>query len=439
MTTFNNAHYKYTLQYKINSILRNKDIFISFLLFDFGKKYNKREIITMNEETTKRNIVFLGTSLPRECGLATFSQDMLDEIKKINDFNPPHIMAVNNDKSYEYGSQVMGEINQFERADYLRAANDLNQSNTDVLVIQHEFGIYGGESGEYVVELAAQLTIPFIVIFHTVLSEPSDKQRQIMKQLADLSYKVVTMVENKVQDLIEVYNIPAEKIKMYHHGVPFVDTGSRTELKERYGYSDRQVLSTFGFLSPGKGIEYAIQAMSGVVKTHPEALYIIWGKTHPVVKQQVGEVYRQKLTDLVSELGLENNVAFVDRLLTQEEVVQSLVLSDVYLTPYLGKDQAVSGTLAYGIGYGRVIISTPYRYAIEMLADGRGLLAEFNDSASLETHILNILDHPALKAEMEEKTMALGKTMMWSEVAKSYAQLFREVMSSSYGLKGSAV
>lgn len=393
----------------------------------------------MNNKTVKRNIVFLGTSLPRECGLATFSQDMLDEIAKINDFNAPHIMAVNNEKTYVYGNQVIGQIDQFKREDYSRAATELNQSNTDVLVIQHEFGIYGGESGEYLLDLVQQLKIPFIVIFHTVLAEPNDKQREIMKKLGDLSYKAVTMVENKVKDLIEIYDIAADKIKVYHHGVPFVDTGSRDELKESHSYGDRQILSTFGFLSPGKGLEYAIQAMSGVVQTHPEALYIVWGKTHPVVKQQVGEVYRQKLMDLVTELHLENNVLFVDKHLTQEEVVQSLVMSDIYLTPYLGKDQAVSGTLAYGIGYGRVVISTPYRYAVEMLSEGRGLLAEFHDSTLMEKHILTILDHPELKADMENKTAALGQTMMWSEITKSYAELFREVMASSYGLKGSAV
>ncbi|NQX66734.1 glycosyltransferase [Paenibacillus alba] len=390
-------------------------------------------------KSIKRNVAFLGTSLPRECGLATFSQDLMNEIERIHDFNSPRMIAVNNNKSYVYGNQVIGQISQHQRADYSKTALDLNRSDIDLLVIQHEFGIYGGESGEYVLDLAEQLKIPFVVIFHTVLSEPSDKQRLIMKRLAELSFRVITMVQNKVQDLQDVYGIENEKITMFHHGVPFVETASRDELKDRYGYRNRQILSTFGFLSPGKGIEYAIEAMSGVVAKHPEALYIIWGKTHPVVQQEVGEVYRQKLMDLVSKLGLEAHVTFVDKLLTQEEVVESLVLSDIYMTPYLGKDQAVSGTLAYGIGYGRVIISTPYRYAVEMLADGRGLLGNFHDSASLEQHIVNVLDHPDLKLEMENRTQALGSTMMWSEVAKSYAALFRETIASRIVIKGSAV
>jgi glycosyltransferase involved in cell wall biosynthesis len=386
----------------------------------------------------KLNVAFLSTCLPRECGLATFTQDMLNELELIHDFNPPSVIALNNNQTYAYGSQTMAQINQNNRIEYSKMALQLNHSSVDLLIIQHEFGIFGGESGEYVLDLAEKLIIPFIVIFHTVLSNPSPKQRFIVNRLAHLSYKAVTMAQNTVRDLHMIYGISLDKIEMLHHGVPFIETDSRDELKQHYGYENRQILSTFGFLSPGKGIEYAIEAMKGVVAKHPEALYIIWGKTHPVVKHEVGEVYRNKLKSLITELGLDNNVQFVDKLLTQEEIVHSLVLSDIYMTPYLGKDQAVSGTLAYGVGYGRVIISTPYRYAKEMLAEGRGLLADFQDSASLEACILEILDHPDRKAEAEERTLALGRTMMWSEIAKCYAELFRGIIATHY-LKGSAI
>jgi glycosyltransferase involved in cell wall biosynthesis len=265
-----------------------------------------------------------------------------------------------------------------------------------------------------------------------VLSQPNPKQRYIMHKLGESSVKVITMAQNTVYNLNQIYGIPLEKIEVVHHGVPSVNTESRANLKVHYGFSDRKIISTFGFLSPGKGIEYGIEAISGVVETHPEALYIIWGKTHPVVKEETGEVYREQLKDLIHSFGLDNNVKFVDKLLTQEEVIQSLVLSDIYMTPYLGKDQAVSGTLAYGVGYGRVIVSTPYRYAEEMLADGRGLLANFRDSASLQACILDLLDNPLKKKEMEARTLALGKTMMWSEIAKSYASLFRDALEAKY-------
>ncbi|WP_410514921.1 glycosyltransferase family 4 protein [Paenibacillus sp. BR2-3] len=385
----------------------------------------------MKRIINNRNIVFLSTSLPRECGIATFTQDLLDQFVHLQGFNTPRIIAVNNNETYHYEEQVMREIDQHKLSDYIDTADYLNQSNVNLLVIQHEFGIYGGESGEYLIPFVERLQIPYIVVFHTVLTKPSAKQLHIIHRIAQLSVKVVTMAQSTVKDLISIYGIDTAKVAFIHHGVPYVKTESRTKLKEKYGFANRKILSTFGFLSPGKGIEYSIEAMRGVVKQHPDSLYIIWGKTHPVVKQEIGEVYRQKLIDLVKQFDLSHNVLFVDKLLTQEEVIQSLVMSDIYMTPYLGKDQAVSGTLAYGVGYGRVIVSTPYRYAEEMLAEGRGLLANFRDSASLEARILQLLDHPALVKEMEQRTLELGKTMLWSEIAKTYAALFQEEIKTS--------
>jgi glycosyltransferase involved in cell wall biosynthesis len=390
-------------------------------------------------DSSKQNVVFLGTSLPRECGIATFTQDLMDEFTHIKDFNSPRIIAVNNKETYAYGDQVMLEMDQHHRSGYVSAAEVLNKSNVDLLVIQHEFGIYGGENGEYLLDLIDALQIPFIVIFHTVLSKPDSKQRYIMNKLALLSCKVVTMAQNTVIDLTSTYGIPLSKIEVIHHGVPDVKTGSREALKEEYGLEKRSIISTFGFLSPGKGIEYGIEAMRTVVDQHPEALYMIWGKTHPVVKKETGEVYRKKLIDLVVDLGLNNNVRFIDKLLTQEEVIQSLVMSDIYMTPYLGKDQAVSGTLAYGVGYGRVIISTPYRYAEEMLSNGRGLLADFKDSSTLASCMLQLLNSPQQKSEMEARTLMLGQTMMWSEIAKRYAQLFRLAVEPAFLLNRSVI
>lgn len=248
----------------------------------------------MNHSNRNKNIVFLSTSLPRECGIATFTQDLLDEFTKLQGFNKPRIIAMNNNGNYRYTDQVMREINQHQLSDYIDAAEEINQSNTDLLVIQHEFGIYGGESGEYLLQFTERLHVPYVAIFHTVLTNPSPKQHEIITRIAAGSVKVVTMAQSTVDDLISVYHINAAKIAFIHHGVPFVKTSTRAELKTQYKFGERKILSTFGFLSPGKGIEYAIEAMSGVVKQHPDALYIIWGKTHPVVKQETGEVYRQK-------------------------------------------------------------------------------------------------------------------------------------------------
>jgi len=375
----------------------------------------------------KLNIAFVSTYLPRECGLATFTSDLIDELRGREDFNPPQVVAVNNNRTYAYGEQVVTQINQQSRMDYTKTAIELNRrTDLDLIVIQHEFGIYGGESGVYILDFVEHLTIPFVVIFHTVLTHPTPIQRAVVKRLGDLSARVVTMAEHTVEDLKKVYGITPSHIQMIHHGVPFVPTLSREALKINAGHQNRPILSTFGFLSPGKGIEYAIEAMSGVIVKQPDALYRILGKTHPVVQEEVGEVYRQKLMALVTKLGLERHVEFVDKLLTQTEIVESLVLSDVYLTPYLGQDQAVSGTLAYGVGYGRVIISTPYRYASEMLAGGRGILVGFRDPVALQTGILRVLEDPQRKLQMEAETLAIGLTMRWSEVGQQYAALFRE-------------
>lgn len=384
----------------------------------------------MTVNLNKRNIAFLGTSLPRECGIATFTQDLIDGFEHLGDFNKPRIIAVNNDAAYSYSEQVIIQIEQQNRDQYAKAAKAINASDIDLLIIQHEFGIYGGESGEYLIDFVEALRIPYMITFHTVLKTPSTKQLYLMTRLGELSVKVITMAQNTVMDLFAIYGIPSYKIEVIHHGVPEVKTKSRKQLKVQYGYPNRQIISTFGFLSPGKGIEYGIEAMHQIVVQHPEALYIIFGKTHPVVKQESGEVYRDSLISLTNRLNLNDHVLFVDKLLTSEEIIQSLVMSDIYMTPYLGKDQAVSGTLAFGIGYGRVVVSTPYQYAQEMLADGRGLLANFRDSDSLAACILELLNNPTKKKEMEALTLKLGQTMMWGEIATLYATQIRKLIHS---------
>ncbi len=380
----------------------------------------------MIRATDKRSIVFIGTSLPRICGLATFSQDLIREFAHIPDFNPPRVVAVNDHhKRYVYAKSVMAQIDQQVRQDYVLAAEKINYASTDLVIIQHEFGIYGGASGEYILDLVEALTVPFIVILHTVLKTPTAKQRQIVHQLSQLSVQTVTMAHNTVTDLITTYQLDAQKISVIPHGVPSVLTETREVLKRQQGFKDSQVVSTFGFLSPGKGIEYGIQAMAKVVHRHPDAHYLVLGETHPVVQEEHGEAYRRKLIRQVSALGLEKHVTFVNKLLTEREIVESLVTSDLCLTPYLGQDQAVSGTLAFDIGYGRAVVSTPYRYATEMLAEGRGRLSAFQDADALATNINDLLTHAQVKSTMEAKASALGRTMRWSEIALTYAALFR--------------
>ncbi|WP_346355758.1 glycosyltransferase family 4 protein [Azotosporobacter soli] len=380
--------------------------------------------------TTKiRKIAFLSTYPPRECGLATFTEDLLTEIDKLTWIRPSVIAVVDKDAYAKPHSntQVKYKLNQHDRASYQLAALWAND-NVDLLVIEHEYGIFGGECGEYILDLARELRIPFIVTTHTVLLEPSAKQRRVLRDLGDLSAKVVTMAESSIAILENMYEIAAEKIVFIPHGVPDMQVKARETLKEEYGLADKQVISSFGLISPAKGLEYGIEAVAKAAAEHPDLVYLILGKTHPCVKDAMGETYRQSLIDLATSLGVQDNIRFIDKYLSKEEVMTYLHLSDMYLTPYLSKEQAVSGTLAYAVGCGRVIISTPYRYAEEMLGEGRGLLAEFKDADSIASCIRIVLGDAKRKQAMEARTLAVGETMTWAKVAAQYAQLSKRII-----------
>jgi glycosyltransferase involved in cell wall biosynthesis len=379
----------------------------------------KRRTINMITNTVKK-IAFLSTYPPRECGLATFTEDLVNAMAKTS-LIEPSIIAVAN--SEEYGdSRVKLIVNQQDRSSYLKAALWANR-HVDLLIIEHEYGIFGGDCGEYVIDLAKGLSIPFVVTTHTVLLQPSPQQRTVLRELGRLSTKVVTMAESAIPILTEIYDIQAEKIRFIPHGVPHMKMESREQLKLRHGLQNNQVISSFGLISPAKGFEYGIKALAKVAPDYDNVLYLILGKTHPVVRERMGESYRQSLMDLAERLGIREQVRFIDKYLTKEEVITYLQLSDMYLTPYLSAEQAVSGTLAYAMGYGRVIISTPYRYAQEMLGNGRGLLAQFRDDDSLASCIRTVLGDPARKKAMEQKTMAVGRTMTWENVADRYVEL----------------
>jgi glycosyltransferase involved in cell wall biosynthesis len=372
-----------------------------------------------------RNIAFLSTYPPKECGLATFTEDLVKAIDKIS-LIQAIVIAVGNREKY-VDSRVKYILSQHDRASYRQAALWANR-NLDLLVIEHEYGIFGGECGEYILDLAKELKIPFIVTTHTVLQKPFSKQQIVLRDLGRLSAKVVVMAESSIPILAEAYGIESRKIVFIPHGVPTMDMESRENLKIKHGLQNKQIISSFGLISPTKGLEYGIEAVAKVVADYDDLIYLILGKTHPSVKASLGENYRHSLMDLSERLGIGNHVHFVDKYLTKEEVITYLHLSDMYLTPYLSKEQAVSGTMAYAMGCGRVIISTPYRYAKEMLASGHGMLADFKDSDSIASCIRTVLDNPARKQEMEMRTLAVGQTMAWTNVASSYAELCTRIL-----------
>lgn len=373
------------------------------------------------------NIAFLSTYPPRECGLATFTQDLVMQLGRMHPAGRSGIIAVSNE-SLRYDDNVIMELAQNDRSSYTQTASKLNNSDIDLLVIEHEFGIYGGERGEYLLDLIDNLKIPFVTTLHTVLPEPDAKQRYILNVLGQKGDKIVTMAKNTVNILENVYGIDPSKIAVINHGVPYMPMECRETLKAESGLEYRFVISTFGLLGPGKGLEYGIEAVADVAKKHKNVLYYILGQTHPGVKKESGEDYRESLEAMVANLGISDNVVFVNAYLTKAEIIRYLMLSDIYMTPYLNKDQAVSGTLAYAAGYGRVIVSTPYSYAKEMLSHGRGLLTKFRDSESIAGCIEYVLDHPEEKKQMEQKTLETGKTMMWENVGEQYQTLFASII-----------
>jgi len=273
----------------------------------------------------QRNVAFLSTYPPRECGLATFTQDLVRELDNETILNKPKVIAVSNDK-YTYGDRVIMELLQHDMESYIDTAKAINDSDIELLVIEHEYGIFGGEWGEYILDLVENLQIPFITTLHTVLPNPLDKQKEILKVLGEKSAKVVTMAKNTKPILETVYNIDPSKIEVIHHGVPYRILERREKLKEKHGFSGKTVVSTFGLLSPGKGLEYGIEAIAQVAKEYKNIVYLILGQTHPCVKKESGEEYREKLVEMVENLGIKEHVKFVNKYLTKDEIIHYLQL-----------------------------------------------------------------------------------------------------------------
>ncbi|MDF2943302.1 MAG: glycosyl transferase group 1 [Herbinix sp.] len=385
------------------------------------------------------DIAFLSTYPPRECGIATFTEDLITTMDYNGTVNT-HVIAINNSEECSYDKKVIAEIRRNERSDYTNLARKLNTSKIKLLVIEHEYGIYGGDHGDYILDLINNLEIPVVTTLHTILSEPDPKQRLIINELGKKSEKIITMARNTKEMLQTIYGVEEEKIEVIHHGVPKKQFEPRELLKKKYGFMNRQVISTFGLIGPGKGIEHGIEAIAKVVKSHTtienkikyhkDVLYLILGQTHPALKEE-GTAYRNKLEELVNQLDMGKNIKFVNRYLSKDEIIHYLQLSDIYMTPYLAKDQAVSGTLAYAVGYGKAIVSTPYLYAKEMLSEGNGLLAEFSNPDSLAVCIKQILDDPFKKAKMERNTLKIGRTMYWDKVVTQYTNVILSIITSN--------
>jgi glycosyltransferase involved in cell wall biosynthesis len=374
-----------------------------------------------------KSVILIGNYLPRQCGIATFTAHLLESIALNAPDTACRAVAMNDrPEGYPYPSQVRFEINQSQLSEYSLAADLLNLSQVDVVCLQHEYGIFGGKRGSFIMELLRDLKMPVVTTLHTILKDPTLQDRHIMMQLAEFSDRLVVMSERSVEFLRDIYQVPEEKIALIHHGIPDVPFVDSDAYKDKFGVSGKRVILTFGLLSPGKGIEVVIDALPEIVKAHPEVIYMVVGATHPHLKVEHGEDYRSNLHMRAKALGVADHIVFHDRFVADEDLLEFIGAADIYVTPYLNETQIISGTLAYALGMGKAVISTPYWHAQELLADDRGRLVPFRDQVTLAREVIDLLDHPEERRAIQERAYNYGRKMIWSDVARRYLDTFAE-------------
>lgn len=374
---------------------------------------------------------FISTYPPRACGIATFTADLRQAlVASIGDGEVvSSVVAITNGpRVYGHPSEVVFEISQAESADYRLAAEYINRSSANVVSLQHEFGIFGGECGQYILDLLGRLHKPVVTTLHTVVRAPEPGYRDSLIRVAAASDRLVVMNSRAIPILRDVYGVPESKVRFIHHGVPEIAFLDPNYYKDKFGVEGRLVLLTFGLLSRNKGIEMVLDALPDVVSRHPEVVYIVLGATHPEVKRREGEEYRLWLQERVQALGLQNHVIFHDRYVELNTLLEFIGSCDIYITPYRSKEQIVSGTLAYAVGMGKAVISTPYWYAKELLADGRGRLVRFDDPTGLGQTINALIENRAARHRMRKRAYKYGQQMVWREVGNAYRDTFNEAM-----------
>lgn len=375
------------------------------------------------------SIAHVSTYPPRECGIATFTRDLARALMMRGHAKRSLIVAINERNGNLYSDpNVKFTIDQHDLETYDSAAEFLNESDVDVVSIQHEYGIFGGEWGEYILQLCRKTEKPFVCTFHTVLSKPPDKARFVLREIAEMSDSVIVTIESAANLLKEVYGVEQSKINVVRHGTALPDRVRNRYAKRHLRFQDRTVLATSGLISPGKGIEYAIKSLFYLVKERPDLLYLVLGETHPEVRRHEGEAYREKLIAMTKRLKLERHVRFIDSYLRDDQLSLYLQAVDIYLAPYLGKEQVSSGTVTLALGHGKAVVSTPTIFAKEVLSGDRGLLCKFADARSIAACVERILSEPQLRKRLEANAFKYGLGVGWTKVADQYGEIFRSAM-----------
>ena len=393
-----------------------------------GKVKPKLSIKPRTSDPNKQHVAFLGSYVPRECGIATYTKDLIDAIDLLGEFAPARVISVNEIETiYDYDSRVKQQIRQDFEEDYIQAAKYINSSRINAVNLQHEFGIYGGEWGRYILSFLQNVHKPVITTLHTVQPDFEPKARNVLKEILSHSKAVVVMAR-AAKNILKEYSVPNKKINVVQHGCPDIPFLTSDSVKPSLGLKGKTVLSTFGLINRGKGIEYAIQALPSLVEKYPNILYLIIGETHPEVRKNEGETYRMDLIKLVAQLGLKNHVRFHNRFLTKRELIRYLHATDIYITPYIGPNQISSGTLVYALGAGRAVVSTPYLHAKEVLSHGRGMFCEFKNPDSIAEEVKKLLENDKLRRDIEKKAYRYSRSFIWPKVAQKYAEILKQTI-----------
>jgi len=365
----------------------------------------------------------MGTFPPRHCGIATFTKDLSEAVESNTEFNTK-ILAINDQGSeYDYSSKVIGQAKVLDYEDYLDAAEKINGNpSVKSVVIQHEFGIFGGEQSCHPVPFLDKLTKPALVTFHSVFPTPQEEVRQLVRSIAKRVKRIIVMTETAVKLLRKDYGITTP-ISIIPHGIPEVNFENQFQHKQKIGLIDRQILTSFGMVGPGKGYEYAIESLPRVVEKFPNVLYLLVGATHPGVIEEEGESYRESLIKKIKDLNLENNVAFHNDYVPLEKIIEYLKASDIYLSTSQNPEQITSGTLVYAMGCGRAIISTPFPHAKDIVKEENGLIVDYDKPEEYAEAIISLLSNPEKLKSMEKANYALTREMTWKNVGKSYGQV----------------
>ena len=372
-----------------------------------------------------QRIAFIGNHLPRLCGIATFTHDLHRAVATARPDLATGVVAMTDPGgAYDYPKVVRMEIQDERVDDYIAAAEFLNNTGYDVVSLQHEYGIFGGPAGGNITELLSRLKMPVVTTLHTVLAKPTPTQRDVMQRIIDNSSKIVVMSEKGQQLLRSVHEVPAHKVEIIPHGIPDMPFRETHSAKAKLGFAGKTVILTFGLLSPNKGIEFMLDAMPEIVKSCPDAVYVILGATHPNLVRQQGETYRDGLKARVRDLGIQDHVVFFNQFVEQCTLLDFISMCDVYVTPYLNEAQMTSGTLAYSFGLGKAVVSTPYWHAKELLSDGHGILVPFADAKALGSEIAALLTNDVRRNAMRKQAYAASRSMTWPETAKRYLTVF---------------